>query len=115
RVARQHLERHGTIDRRAVAPVDGDAALWIRRVEHLGTIAPVYGDAPTARDEADDRIPRERIAALGVANELAVETVDANAIHVPPREPAHELLEGARLELAHRIGQVLRLELAHGL
>ena len=48
-------------------------------VEGLGAAAAMDGDAATTRDEAEDVVPRKRIAALGVADEDVVDAVEADA------------------------------------
>ena len=57
---------------------DLDAALGIG-VERLRAAAAVDGDAAAARDEAEDLVARQRVAALGVADEHVVDAVEADA------------------------------------
>ena len=59
-------------------PLDVDAALGIE-VEALVAIAAVHGDAAAARDEADDRIARQRRAALREPHEDVLLAGDLDA------------------------------------
>ena len=70
-------------------PRDLDAALGIG-VERLRAAAAVDRDAATARDEAEDVVAGQRIAALGVADEHVVDAVEADAAVVALDDLADE-------------------------
>src|SRR5262249_4952850 len=82
-------EHHRPVDLRLRIPGNFAATLGIG-VEGLGTFAPVHGDAAPARDEADDLVAGERIAALGVAHEHVVDAGELDRAARPPRHLAHD-------------------------
>ena len=59
-------------------PLDLHAPIGIL-VDRLGAAERVHGDAAPARDEADDRIARQRRAALGEAHQHVVLAGDLDA------------------------------------
>src|SRR5579885_720316 len=68
-----HRERGGG----GAAPLDGDAALGlIEEILHVGAEAGVDGDAPAARDVADNFVTGNGIAALGAIDEQVVMALD---------------------------------------
>ena len=62
------------------------------------------GDPSTTRDEADDFVTRQRIAALGVTNENVVDAVEFDAVTVAAGDFADERFDAALFEGRGRHG-----------
>ena len=104
RAVRGHdAELHAAVDPRLAVPGDLDAPLGVG-VERLRAAAAVDGDAAPARDEAEDVVAGERVAALGVAHEHVVDPVDADRALVALDDLAHEAREAPLAELLRRLG-----------
>src|SRR5581483_7000785 len=112
-VRRDDAQLHLAIDLRARVPRDLDAALGIG-VERLRAAAPVNGETAPTRDEAEDVVARERIAAPRVANEHVVDAVQANAALVFSSDAANDRGELAFFDLGGRLRDRAILALRRG-
>ena len=65
-------------------PVDLEPALGlVREEQQVRAVGAVDAHPAPARDVADDRVARHRLAALGVADHQPVDALDAHALRVP--------------------------------
>src|SRR5262249_35432085 len=100
-VRRHDTELHAAIDLRLCIPADVDPALGIG-VEGLRATTAMDRDAAAPRDEAEDVVTGQRIAALRVTDEHVVDAVEADAAFVALGDLADETLQQPFFELVRR-------------
>src|SRR4051812_31615847 len=84
-----HSELHGAVDLGLGVPGDLDATLGIG-IERFGASAAVNGDPAATRDESQDVVARQRIAAARVTNQHVIDAVQPNSALVALDHLAHE-------------------------